>query len=561
MKHVTTAILGALLLAGCAAHGGVEIGMGPRGLASLAVRDQSLLADGALRVTGCVMQRWDGSSYAADLTGGKTAVDRGKGRVTHCYPWGAVSATYQAAADRLNVVIDVTNESPDTIASLHLRLMDLAFPKGAEPRNPAFRTPWMANKLKTARAMAHNVGEPSVIVADCGAAVLALCNEDVGRPLSVGFAPAEKDTPTVRPLLVYTGRHAVCPEWYPFIDRPIYPGRSDRYTLSLRFAAPGTDPEDLAGDVYRKFAAAYPFRLKWTDRRPIGQIFLCRSGTGWKTNPRGWFSDPKVDVTTEEGLAQFRKRFLAYAVGCVKIMKGMDAQGVIFWDLEGQEHPHAISYLGDPRSLPPELGDGLIDSFLKKFTDAGFRVGLTIRPQRPVRAAYDDKAFQIVTDDPVGNLIDKIAHAKKRWGCSIFYFDSDVYWKPDPKLEGIAPGASLLLGAEELGRVTAAHPDVLIIPEIEDAHNYAYGAPYVQMNYDGLAGTHESVRRIYREAFCVLNLADTKDIDQRWGEVVAAVRRGDILFYRTWFNDSWNDKVKRIYAEAKAGGPATRPAK
>ena len=55
---------------------------------------------------------------------------------------------------------------------------------------------------------------------------------------------------------------------------------------------------------------------------------------------------------------------------------------VIVWDLEGQEKPHCISYVGDPRKLPqvaPEM-DRFADAFMKKFRDAGFRTGLTLRP-------------------------------------------------------------------------------------------------------------------------------------------------------------------------------------
>jgi hypothetical protein len=40
-------------------------------------------------------------------------------------------------------------------------------------------------------------------------------------------------------------------------------------------------------------------------------------------------------------------------------------------------------------------------------------------------------------------------------------------------------------------------------------------------------------------------------MDVRWADLVAGVRRGDILMTRGWFADPANEKVKRIYAEAK----------
>jgi hypothetical protein len=40
-------------------------------------------------------------------------------------------------------------------------------------------------------------------------------------------------------------------------------------------------------------------------------------------------------------------------------------------------------------------------------------------------------------------------------------------------------------------------------------------------------------------------------MDARWADLVAGVRRGDILMTRGWFSDPANEKVKAIYAEAK----------
>jgi hypothetical protein len=397
--------------------------------------------------------------------------------------------------------------------------------------------------------MAHNIGEPSIIVAEFGSRILAVCNEDVGRPLAVGFGPPNDRDKRSWPLMVYTGRHPVLPKSFPFVDRPIYPGQTDRFRLSLRQGPPGTDPNQMAADIYGRFAAACPFKLKWEDRRPIGQIFLSRSDAGWRTNPRGYLNSPEVDVTTEDGRKRFREQLLAYADGCIRIMKQMDAQGVIVWDIEGQENKHPTSYLGDARSLPPEM-EAVADDFFKRFTDAGFKVGVTVRPQMPVRRPYGNEVFQQTVADPVQNLVDKIAYARKRWGCSIFYLDSDVFWVSDPVVLADERGASLLIGADELRRVQEAHPDVLLIPEIEDVQKYAYGAPYLQLNYDKLPATPPEVLRAYPGAFSAISVVDSK-LDEFRAELVKAVRRGDILFYRTWFADSWNKEIKAIYEEAK----------
>jgi hypothetical protein len=87
-----------------------------------------------------------------------------------------------------------------------------------------------------------------------------------------------------------------------------------------------------------------------------------------------------------------------------------------------QEYPHATSYLGDPRSLPPEI-DPIIDGFFKRFRDAVLRTGICIRPQRPVRPVYATNVWQEQVADPTQNMVEKIAFAKKRWGdvpCSMW---------------------------------------------------------------------------------------------------------------------------------------------
>ncbi len=525
--------------------------VGPEGLTSLKAGDAELLADGKFQVQACYFARQDGSTYAADLAGGKSSFDQEAGRVTRTYAWGTVSAAYKQGEGRLAVAIDVTNLSPtDSIVSLQLVPLRLKFPKPTDPRNPAFRTPWMVLK---GPSLSHGMGEPGLVVADYGAGVLAICNEQITQPLAMGLASADGNARLTYDLLVYTGRHKVLPNKFPFIDRPVAPLRSDKYELTLRFAKTGTSYLDLAGDLYERFAAAYPYKLKWTDRKPIGVIHLGRSEPGWPTNPRGYLNDAKIDVTSPEGRESFRTRLMAYADSCLKIMNDMDAQGVIVWDIEGQESKHPISYLGDPRSLPPEM-EPIADEFMKKFTDLGFSVGITIRPQVPVRRPYSPAVMQIMPEDTVGNMNAKIAYAKKRWGCTIFYLDSNVKDKPDPVALDGNRGVSLLMMADELRQVNAAHPDVLVIPEIEDVQTYAYGAPYLQLNYDKLPGTPADVKRAYPQAFGINSVAEG-DIDKRPDEIARYVKAGDVLFYRTWFGDTWNKHVKRVYD--LAGSPLT----
>jgi len=129
-----------------------------------------------------------------------------------------------------------------------------------------------------------------------------------------------------------------------------------------------------------------PVRLHWPDRRPIGVLFLASNFHSSATNPRGWFNDPGLDVTGTNGAQRFRQALLDYTDRSLAILKRTGAQGVIVWDLEGEQFPHKTSFIGDPRllnRLAPEMAP-VADEFFARLRNAGLRVGLTVRPQQLV---------------------------------------------------------------------------------------------------------------------------------------------------------------------------------
>ena len=68
----------------------------------------------------------------------------------------------------------------------------------------------------------------------------------------------------------------------------------------------------------------------------------------------------------------------------------MNAQGFVFWDPEGSENPHPITYIDDPRlskTLAPEF-DEITDAYFKVLKDVGLRTGVCIRPTQ----VYCDEA-------------------------------------------------------------------------------------------------------------------------------------------------------------------------
>src|SRR5262249_52022599 len=143
---------------------------------------------------------------------------------------------------------------------------------------------------------------------------------------------------------------------YPLVMtcRDIKPSASKTFNVSLRFGPKGAPVQDLSGDVLERYAKKYPSQINWKDRRPIGAMFLASSGINVATNPRRWImNEGKTDITTAQGKAAFREALLKLADNSIKVLKDVNAQGMITWDPEGQEFLESC-YYGDPR-LTPDL--------------------------------------------------------------------------------------------------------------------------------------------------------------------------------------------------------------
>ncbi len=262
------------------------------------------------------------------------------------------------------------------------------------------------------------------------------------------------------------------------------------------------------------------YRLRWRDRRSIGQAILSSWSGSSATNPRGWFNAPTFDAISPEGVEQFHYWMRIWADQMVARAKSMDSQGVIVWDIDGQQYG---PYIGDPRYLSTEML-GVVDEFFAKFTGAGLRCGVTIRPQRWT----DNPPSETDTNNPGQILYDKISYAHERWGCTLFYIDSNAT-------------SAGVLSADMMRRVARAFPDSLIIPEWETPDYYTFSAPYNELRM-GIAETLAA----YRPGFSVINTADG-NFEQYWSQLVDGVKHGDVLLYRVWWDAEENPKVQAIY--------------
>lgn len=322
----------------------------------------------------------------------------------------------------------------------------------------------------------------------------------------------------------------------------------------LRFTVAPAAPV-LTAVTPEKFLRKIPSGI-WNDRRPISQIFLSQNQYRTATNPDGYLNNTQ-DTVTPAGKAAFRTNLLAFADKCIGVMKEMDSQGVIVWDLEGYSRPGFV-YVGDPRSLPtyaPAMNT-VADEFFQKFRAAGLRVGVTIRPIRifPITGAeniskwgtlgyvlYDDQK-----DDVVKEVSERIAYARKRWGCTLFYMDSNGYetWE-NGKKKGVTIPAAMLKKLREM------HPDVLVLPEHPTPGGIEWTGQYAELRM-GSRGTPVAEREKFPGALTVLSCGGATEelVLANWDAVAAAVARGDALFMEGWYPSAGNRMVKDLYRQA-----------
>lgn len=260
-------------------------------------------------------------------------------------------------------------------------------------------------------------------------------------------------------------------------------------------------------------------RLRWEDRRPVGVLFLASNYHSSATNPRGWFNEPGLDFTSAGGAERFRTALREYTDRSLAILKRTGAQGVIVWDLEGEQFPHKTSFIGDPRTLDrlaPEMA-AAADEFFQRLRDAGLRVGVTIRPQQLTfdQFGLPNQTFALNLEKV---LLEKIDYARQRWGATLFYVDSNSgLWRPDELWQ--------------LRRVAAARPDILLIPEHHGLPYAAFSAPYVSLRKNASATTGEWARKFFSGSFQALDISDCAD---NWMQITAAKSAGDILLFRAW---------------------------
>lgn len=385
----------------------------------------------------------------------------------------------------------------------------------------------------------------------------------------------------------------------------IAPNTTFNYRLYVRFGSPSDTAQTAAPEAINAFKAAYPLLINWSNRNPVARWFIAEGSHKSAINPRGYLSDIYLDVSDQ---ANFDAQVLNVAGSIVNRMNGMNPkpQGIIIWDLEGEEFSHVFTYVGSPDKLSgvaPEM-DAVADQVFQRFTDAGYKVGVTLRPSDFItgttlpgtcnyNASGSYRDIFIKTDDlsfpragyecsspntwshlPIlqpahqhypstdagylNNLKAKVDYAYSRWGATIFYVDSTVYGDGGTPIDAqIWQDLRTYLQTSDTtthGGVPATSAQFLFFPENESTTYFRSTAPYNQADM-GVYDTLQYVRDIYPGAFSILAHVDGSEVTHH-DQLVQGLVDGNIFF----LDNIWSGvdtAVQQLYLDAGISNVST----
>jgi hypothetical protein len=327
----------------------------------------------------------------------------------------------------------------------------------------------------------------------------------------------------------------------------------------------------------------------WTDRRPIGQLILAQLENITNQNINGWVDGGPVVL----GTAAFQQDILARVNSAIQNTLAMHGQGVLIWDITGCGKTTLAlpnqEYLGDPRFLDPRgsgltvptpfspyvpptsrLGQQGLEPAMNAIADqvfalirgAGLVPGVCLRAEKvyvnsngdldgshgingDTQPAYDTTAHQLADLDA------KLTYARNRWGCRIFYVDSNVAANDVISAQQTQLNPTFA-PAWVYTQLWQRHPDCLICPEewYPGAFHFAsLGINDPAYQYDRAVCRYTELRQPWMSpfisaaeaavvpgAFTLINLADrgTSDPSDQPAVVNALQQRQCILLATAW---------------------------
>ncbi|MEX2607144.1 MAG: HEAT repeat domain-containing protein [Kiritimatiellia bacterium] len=430
-----------------------------------------------------LVKQASGSGLRADPS--SRSFDPGSRTLTETYPWGTIRQVYHVLPEGLQIHMTVENHSEETITELRLNSLKLT---------------GLGQYTKGGGSTAGVAGPPFLPVVGPEGSIVYSLDSEPRRPVKL-LTSVEADAIPVKVIL--GGEELLVDNVT--AEHRIEPGAGTGFRLGFRFGGPGSDPFVVAEDFIESCRKEHPMVLEWPDRRLMIRLFF---GGGVSREVADHNLQHPDDVVPPEPDEKFRQRILSTMRNTVEAAKAGDAQGVIVWDLEGGTYPHATTYIGDPRHirlLNPQM-DLVIDEAFQILKDAGLKIGITLRTSRVV---YNEEKkttahSHTVAEDPFRELDAKVAYAKERWGCEIFYVDTNYFWRPyGPKQEWKAGRVPPELWV----RLVEKYPDTLFIPEFGNIGDYQAAAIYGEADM-GNYKTPELARVLWPESFRFIVIED-----------------------------------------------------
>jgi hypothetical protein len=472
---------------------------------------------------------------------------------TYTFSWGAVATQFVQSGNTLNLIVTETNNanSPVVFDGAEIYPFSLHF-----PQDPAGFSGYTQYAITTTG--------PGVSVADFGSGVVTEVIPNEAMALYGGWKNG--GTQTYSPLMTGTYPDGIA-TFLPHNDLPLQPGASLSYTVSLRFTPEGTAAN--ATDAYTSFAQTYPNQMTWTDRRIIGTAYLSSAPSeadstqpdGFPTNPRRYFNDPTVDITTPSGLQTFQDRMLAQAASNATNGLMLNSQGIMTWDIEGEQYGQNTSYVCSPdqiATVAPEMestvsdhasawyGWKLDDAYFKTMRNAGLRVGVCLRPQVFAFGSNGTASQSFLSTNAaiIANLENKARFANGRWGATMFYVDSTV----DTNGGTLDPAI--------FQQIITDLPNFLFVPEESTPRYYAYSAPFYSFIFHTDLGTPAFIYNSYPKAFGanLVNDVSASTLTMYTPQLTQSVKNGDILMGHADYWQANDPALVAIYAKAGVVG-------
>lgn len=270
-------------------------------------------------------------------------------------------------------------------------------------------------------------------------------------------------------------------------------------------------------------------KLNWPDRRAIGMIMLANwRPSALPPNNGNWFLQGTYDYDN------LHSALTQHIDVCIANLKDINAQGAIIWDVEGERYPRSITYIGSPDLLPtlsPEM-DAIADEMFARLKSQGLATGVCLRPT--VIKNIDTWPGQFNPQSMFETLMAKVDYCKKRWGCTLYYVDSNV-GAEFPAGSDNTVGAGRPIPASVFQALNKEYPDCLFIPEWHTKDYDQFTAPLWHKTWgnDMRAGS-----------MAVIDCADTN-----WSQedLIKAVKDGHILMGRPWYPAPELELIKAAY--------------